>query len=103
MTRKAARFHSPGEKSGLVLIPRWIEGTPEPDLVTIFFGGNDWDAGMRGEEFARACADAVDRVRRATKGKADVLVMTTNPSVARWEETTELAGACRKAASDRNA
>jgi lysophospholipase L1-like esterase len=90
-------------RQNLVLIPRWLNGAPEPDLVTIFFGGNDWDAGMRGEEFARACTDAVDRVRRATKGKADVLVMTTNPSAARWEETTELAGACRRAAADRNA
>ncbi len=71
--------------------------------MTIFFGGNDWDAGMRGEEFTRACADAVDRVRRATKGKADVLLLTTNPSAARWEATAELAEACRRAARDRNA
>lgn len=90
-------------RQNVALIPRWIERAPEPDLVTIFFGGNDWDAGMRGEEFFQACADAVDRVRRATKGKADVLLITTNPAAARWGTTAELAEACRKAARDRNA
>jgi lysophospholipase L1-like esterase len=90
-------------RQNLVLIPRWLDRAPEPDLVTLFFGGNDWDAGMRGQEFTRACADAVDRVRRATKGKADVLILTTNPTAVRWEETSELAEACRRAARDRNA
>lgn len=50
-------------RQNLVQIPRWLKQAPEPDLVTIFFGGNDWDAGMRGEEFRRACADAILRVR----------------------------------------
>jgi lysophospholipase L1-like esterase len=90
-------------RQNLVLIPTWLARAPEPDLVTIFFGGNDWDAGMRGEEFTRACTEAVDRVRRATKGKADVLLMTTNPTAAHWGATAELAEACRKAALDRNA
>ncbi len=89
-------------RQNLVLIPRWLDRAPEPDLVTIYFGGNDWDAGMRGEEFTRACADAVDRVRRATKGKADVLLLTTNPSAARWTKMAELAEACRSAARARN-
>lgn len=90
-------------RQNLVLIPTWLDQTPAPDLITVFFGGNDWDAGMRGEEFQRAVADAVDRIRRATRGKADVLILTTNPSAARWETTRELAEACRKAARDRNA
>ena len=90
-------------RQNLVLIPRWLDVAPEPDLVTIFFGGNDWDAGMRGEEFRRGCDDAVDRIRRATKGKADVLILTTNPAASRWTEATELAEACRLAARDRNA
>lgn len=89
-------------RQNVILIPRWIERAPEPDLVTIFFGGNDWDAGMRGEEFARACEDAVDRVRRATRGKADVLLLTTNPTATRWTETAELAEACRRAARSKN-
>ena len=89
-------------RQNVVLIPRWLERAPEPDLVTIFFGGNDWDSGMRGEEFTRACTDAVDRVRRATHGKADVLLITTNPTATRWTETAELAEACRRAARTRN-
>ncbi len=90
-------------RQNLVLIPRWLDQTPEPDLVTVFFGGNDWDAGIRGEEFRRACDDAVDRIRRATGGKADVLILTANPSAVRWSETGELAEACRAAAGDRSA
>ena len=58
---------------------------------------------MRGEEFRRACDDAVDRIRRATKGKSDVLIMTTNPAASRWTEARELAEACRLAAQDRHA
>lgn len=90
-------------RQNLVLMPRWLDHAREPDLVTIFFGSNDWDAGMRGEEFERTCADAVDRVRRLTKGKADVLILTANPSAPRWETTAELAEACRQATRDRNA
>ena len=54
-------------RQNLVLVPRWLDAVPEPDLVTVWFGGNDWEAGMRGSKFEAACADAVDRVRRATK------------------------------------
>jgi lysophospholipase L1-like esterase len=90
-------------RQNLVLIPRWADQVPEPDLVTVFFGGNDWEAGMRGKEFTAACADAVDRIRRVTRGKADVLLLTTNPTVARWETTAELAAACRAAAKAKNA
>lgn len=90
-------------RQNLILMPRWLSQAPEPDLVTIFFGGNDWDAGMRGPEFQKACEDAIDRVRRATGGKSDVLLMTTNPADIRWNEATELAEACRAAARSRNA
>ncbi|MDB5386354.1 MAG: hypothetical protein JWM11_2000 [Planctomycetaceae bacterium] len=81
----------------LVLMPRWLERSPNPDLVLICFGGNDWDAGMRGPMFLEANLDAIDRVRRATKGKADVLLMSTIPSATRWDVTAELSEACRKA------
>jgi lysophospholipase L1-like esterase len=90
-------------RQNLVLIPGWLGRTPEPDLVTIFFGGNDREAGMKGEEFHRACAEAVDRVRRATRGRADVMILTTNPTAAQWGASAELAQACRSAARDRNA
>jgi lysophospholipase L1-like esterase len=90
-------------RQNLVLMPRWLGRVPEPDLVTIFFGNNDWDAGMRREEFVRTCTDAIDRVRRATGGKADVLLLTTNPTADRWDTLSELAVACREAALACNA
>jgi lysophospholipase L1-like esterase len=87
----------------LVLIPRWQAEAPEPDLVTVCFGFNDWDGGMRGPAFLEAYRGAVDRIRRATHGKSDVLIMTTLPSIERWTMMEELSEACRKAAKDRNA
>jgi lysophospholipase L1-like esterase len=90
-------------RQNLMLMPVWLDTAPAPDLVTVFFGGNDWDAGMRDKEFERACADAVDRIRRATGGHADVLLLTTNPAASRWQATAELAEACRRGARDRNA
>jgi lysophospholipase L1-like esterase len=90
-------------RQNLVLMPRWLAQEPRPDLVTVCFGYNDWDAGMRGPQFRETCADAVDRIRRATAGSADVLLLTTLPTVERWTTMAELAGACRAAAKDRNA
>ena len=90
-------------RQNLVLVPRWLDAVPEPDLITVWFGGNDWEAGMRGPEFETACAEAVDRVRRATKGKSDVLLLTTCPSAAAWDKTAPLAEAMRKVAKERNA
>jgi lysophospholipase L1-like esterase len=90
-------------RQGMVLIPRWREKTPEPDLVTVCFGGNDWDAGMRGEQFRATNEDAIDRIRGATGGKTDVLVLSSVPSVAQWTTRGELAAACRAAARARSA
>ena len=91
-------------RHNLVLLPRWARREhPSPDLVTVFFGFNDWNAGMRGPEFLRAQADAIDRVRRATGGKADVLVLTTCPPLENGEAIAELAAACRQAARQKNA
>src|SRR5262249_19550591 len=47
--------------------------------------------------------DAVVRIRRATRGKADVLLLTSVPSVEQWTTRAELAEACRAAAKARNA
>jgi len=90
-------------RQNLVLVPRWLDAVPEPDLITVWFGGNDWEAGMRGPEFEAACAETVDRVRRATKGKSDVLLLTTCPSAAAWDTTAPLAEAVRKVAKEKNA
>jgi lysophospholipase L1-like esterase len=86
---------------GLVLLPRW--SAREPDLVTILYGYNDWDAGTRGPQFLEGMGDAIDRVRRATHGKSDVLVITTCPALGRWDTMAELSEACRQAAKARHA
>ncbi|HEV7281069.1 MAG TPA: GDSL-type esterase/lipase family protein [Pirellulaceae bacterium] len=88
-------------RQNLVLIPGWSQEAP--DLVTICFGFNDWDAGMRGEQFRQTYVDAVRRVREATGGKADVLILTTAPAATRWTEMAELSQACRDAAKEANA
>jgi lysophospholipase L1-like esterase len=90
-------------RQNLVLFPRWLAQAPQPDLVLFCFGYNDWDAGMRGLQFQETYEDAVDRVRRATKGSADVLLLTTIPALKRWTDMAELAEACRVAAKTRKA
>jgi lysophospholipase L1-like esterase len=90
-------------RQGLVIFPRWLKQAPEPDLVTICYGYNDQDSKMTAAQFLEAQKDAADRVRRATKGKADVLIVTTCPAATKWEELAGFADACRKAAADRNA
>jgi lysophospholipase L1-like esterase len=88
-------------RQGLVIIPRWAAEAPQADLVTIFYGFNDHDSGMTGPQFKAAMAEAVDRARRATKGHADVLVVTTCPAISKWDSMADLAEACRAAAADK--
>ncbi|MGE3806824.1 MAG: GDSL-type esterase/lipase family protein [Gemmataceae bacterium] len=90
-------------RQNLVLIPRWLAQAPEPDLVAVCFGGNDWDSGMRGPQFEQTTRDAIERIRRATAGKADVLILTTLPTVKEWTTRNELGEACRQAARQGNA
>ena len=90
-------------RGNIVLIPRWVQKTPEPDLVTICFGFNDFASGMKGPAFVDSQKLAVDNIRRATKGKSDVLIITTCPAVEHWDDLGELAQACRDAAKARNA
>jgi lysophospholipase L1-like esterase len=87
-------------RQGVILTPRWLAEAPEPDLVTIFYGGNDFESGMKGPAFKDTCRWAVDRVRRATKGRADVILMTTAPALERWT-TPELPDAVRAVAAER--
>ncbi|MBN2476792.1 MAG: heparinase II/III family protein [Pirellulales bacterium] len=84
----------------LVLMPRWLGGAP-PDLVTVWFGFNDWDAGMRGPHFRTLLGFAVDRIRRMTGGRSDVMLITTCPAVARWDTMEELAEAVRAVAAEK--
>ncbi|MCY3022949.1 MAG: GDSL-type esterase/lipase family protein [Planctomycetota bacterium] len=90
-------------RHGLIVMPRWLKEAPEPDLVTVCYGFNDHDSKMTGELFLDAQKDAVDRIRRATKGKADVLIITTCPAVSKWDSMADMAEACRKAAAEKNA
>jgi len=89
--------------SNLVLMPRWLKQAPKPDLVTVWFGFNDWDAGARHDSFAKMLGFAVDRVRRMTAGQAEVLLMTTCPAIPRWDDMEELAVAAREVADARHA
>ncbi len=90
-------------RQNLVLMPRWLAEAPEPDLVTVCFGGNDWNSGMRGPMFQETVRETIDRIRRATKGKADVLILTTVPCIEMWKTRDELGAAARAAARERNA
>jgi lysophospholipase L1-like esterase len=85
-------------RQNVILMPRWLAAAHEPDLVLYCFGGNDWEAGMRGPQFRESCEDAILRTRRATHGKADVMLLTTVPAASAWETRKELAEACRAAA-----
>jgi lysophospholipase L1-like esterase len=80
---------------GLLGMPIWLREAPEPDLVTVWFGFNDWSDGMRGEQFREVLSFAVDRLRRLTRGKSEILLMTTCPAVERWDGMDEMAGAVR--------
>lgn len=85
----------------LILMPRWLKDTPKPDLVTVWFGFNDWDSGVRGDRFKEYLRLAVDRIRRMTKGSADVLLMTTCPAHDRWETGKELEKAAHEVAQEK--
>lgn len=87
--------------TNLVLMPRWLKDTPQPDLVTVWFGFNDWDLGMRRDQFTRMLGFAVDRIRRMTSGQSEVLLMTTCPAMARWDTMGELAEAVRDVALEK--
>ena len=92
-------------RQNLIVLPRWSSTTAAPDLVTIFFGFNDYAEGMRGPAFTATVSDAIARVRRATQGRADVLVLATCPPLTlnNGEAMSEMAAACRQAAASQNA
>ncbi|HEY5910093.1 MAG TPA: GDSL-type esterase/lipase family protein [Verrucomicrobiae bacterium] len=85
----------------LVLMPRWLKSAPTPDLVTIWFGGNDWDSGVRGARFREYLSMGVDRIRRLTRGSADVVVLTTCPGFKRWNTLKELEEAAKEVAKQK--
>jgi len=88
--------------ANLVLMPMWLKTTPKPDLVTVWFGYNDWDSGMRGERFREMLGYAVDRIRRMTGGTSEVMLLSTCPALNRWDDMAELADAVRTVASEKH-
>jgi lysophospholipase L1-like esterase len=88
-------------RQNTVLMPRVLNAADAPDLVAVWFGGNDWASGIRQEAFAESLRVAVDRIRRLTAGKSEVLLLTTCPSVGAWDTMEELAVAARKAAAEK--
>jgi lysophospholipase L1-like esterase len=87
-------------RQNLVVMPRWLKDAPQPDLVTVWFGYNDWSSGMRGPAFQETLRLAVDRIRRLTRGKSEVLLVTTCPAMERWDTMEELAEAARAVAAE---
>lgn len=85
----------------LVLMPRWLKECPAPDLVIVWFGYNDWSSGLRGDRFKQRLECAVDRIRRMTQGRSEVMLITTCPAYARWDEMEELARAGRSVAAEK--
>ena len=85
----------------LILMPRWLHDTPRPDLVTVWFGFNDWDSGVRGPRFKDYLRLAVDRIRRETGGASDILLLTTCPAYSRWETMKELEQATMEVAQEK--
>jgi len=89
---------------GLINMPSWICTTPKPDLVTILYGYNDLDDGITPEQFEQWLTIAIDRVRYTTKGSADVVIITSCPAGAKWDEPglSALADVCRRVAKAKN-
>jgi len=85
----------------LVVMPRWLKEAPAPDLVTVWFGFNDWDTGVRKDRMKEYLNLAVDRIHRLTGGSADILLLTTCPAFARWHTMGELCQAEAEVARDR--
>jgi len=60
----------------------------EPDLVTVMYGYNDLvGAGVKEDQFKTAIGVYVDRVRRLTRGRSEVMLISTIPGTSEtaWE------------------
>ena len=74
---------------------RWLEQMPSPDLVTVWFGYDDWSSGMRKERWLEVLRFAVDHIRRLTQGQSEIILMTTCPAMGRWDAMEDLAEGVR--------
>ncbi len=85
---------------GVVILPRWLRLVPHPDVVTVWFGYNDWSAEITPEQFRDRLRAAVTRIRALTEGKSQILLLTTAPAVGRWREMEPLAQVEREVAKE---
>ena len=90
---------------GLLQMRRWLPSCPQPDLITVWFGGNDWSDGMRRAPYEKRLRFAVDYIRRMTKGSPDIILMTTVPWLEIFEQNDirELGDAVRTVAAEKKA
>jgi lysophospholipase L1-like esterase len=85
---------------GMVILPRWLAREPHPDVITVWFGYNDWSDKVTPEQFRDRLRAAVSRLRRLTEGRSEILLLTTAPAVGRWTEMEPLAQVEREVARE---
>jgi lysophospholipase L1-like esterase len=93
----------------LVVMGKWEAQAPSPDLVTVFFGGNDYgnftaqktSDGDMTQFFGQWQAQNIDRLRRQTKGSPDIILMTTAPGFKAWDTYKPLIDATKAVAKDK--
>jgi len=88
---------------GSVLIPRDVVPY-DPDLVTVLYGYNDLaPGGVTRDQFKTAVSVFVDRVRRLTKGRAEVLLVSSLPGTSddAWERLKAGAETIRELAQEK--
>ncbi len=88
---------------GVVLMQRWLATLPQPDLVIILFGYNDVDGVGNGTTLEMLMKDAVRRVRAATNGASDILLINNIPDKADGDARPYVAAAILAAATAENA
>ncbi len=101
-------------RGGMIFLPRTLSmlSTP-PDLVCVMYGANDCKAWNEKGDFTEAVFQEqleafIDRIRRSTGGKADVLLLSEVPRLnkernASTGEVERVIGAVEKAAKSRQA
>ncbi|MBA3845205.1 MAG: hypothetical protein H0X45_01035 [Planctomycetes bacterium] len=88
---------------GVVLMQRWLPTLPQPDLVIILFGYNDVDGVGNGTTLEMLMKDAVRRVRAATNGASDILLINNIPDKADGDARPYVPAAILAAATAENA
>jgi lysophospholipase L1-like esterase len=88
---------------GSVLISRDVVPY-EPDLVTVMYGYNDIvGGGAKEDQFKTAIGVYVDRVRRLTQGRTEVMLVSTIPGTSQeaWDKLAAASRAVRRVAAEK--